>query len=108
MSDDAMRRDAVDEVRADLRHWRAAHPQATFAEMEAAVEERLGAVRAALLADAGLGEVAGPLSCSTCATPLQTRGRQTREVRIAGDARVRLDRPYTTCPACGQGLFPPR
>lgn len=101
--------DAVAGAQADLRLWRAAHPNATFAEMEAAVEERLGAVRAALLADAGGGVPAAAFGpCPTCGTPLRPRGHKTRTLRIPGGVQVPLNRPYAMCPHCGQGLFPPR
>ena len=47
-----------DEVLTGVRDWRTAHPRATFAEIEAAVEERLSGLRAQLLQDVALASAA--------------------------------------------------
>lgn len=102
----------AEEVVTGLRDWRTAHPAATFAELEVAVEARLGVLRARLLEEAALAAVA-PASageappCTLCGAPLAVRDTPARTLRIAGDQRVRLARPYLTCTACGRGLFPP-
>ena len=44
-------RDQADAVLGEVARWRAAHPRATWAEIEAAVDERLAGLRARLLAD---------------------------------------------------------
>ena len=64
---------------AALDAWRQAHPQATWCEIEAAVEAQLGPLRARLLGDTAMASDA---------------------------AELRGERP--ACPACGAGLFPPR
>jgi hypothetical protein len=109
-------RAAVQAVADDLQTWRTAHPQATFTEIEVAVEERLAAVRARLVADvAGGGSEAGSdaersqrrLCCPHCGQELQRRGQRVRAVTVRGGEAVRLARQYGVCLACGVGLFPP-
>ncbi len=104
-----------EEVMTGLRDWRTAHPRATFAEIEAVVDERLNGMRARMLEDLALAsataqgteaEGARPL-CPHCGQPMQARGQQTRTVTIQGDQPVQLRRSYAVCPACGTGLFPP-
>jgi len=102
-----------EEVLTGLREWRAAHPRATFAEIEAAVEERLNGLRARMLEDVALASAATDLgeadaACPECGQRLQHRGVQTRTVTVQGDQPVRLRRQYAVCPACGTGRFPPR
>jgi DNA-directed RNA polymerase subunit RPC12/RpoP len=95
-----------------VRQWRTAHPRATFSEIEGAVDAELQRVRARMVADAardGAVAAAGDalLHCPTCGERLQARGRRSRRVTVAGDQCVTLTRPYTVCPRCGTGLFPP-
>ena len=102
----------VEEVVTGMRDWRTAHPSATFAELEAAVEERLGVLRAHMLEEAALTYAAATSAgdappCAMCGAPLEARAAAARTLRIAGDQRVRLRRPYLTCTACGRGVFPP-
>jgi YgiT-type zinc finger domain-containing protein len=105
-----------EEVLTGLREWRAAHPRATFAELEAVVDERLNGMRARMLEDLALASTAaewteagdGPLACPACGQALQRRGLQTRTVTVQGDQQVALRRQYAVCSACGMGRFPPR
>jgi ribosomal protein S27AE len=106
-----------DEVLTGVRDWRTAHPRATFAEIEAAVEERLSGLRAQLLQDVALASAAAAWpdtptavrpACPDCGTALQSRGPHTRTLTVQGDQAVPLTRTYGVCPACGAGLFPPR
>ena len=98
---------------ATLADWRAAHPQATFAEIEAVVETQVAQLRAQLIADA-LPTDAAPSAgserptCPRCAVGLVRRGTHRRTVRVVGDAPVTVTRAYWTCPRCGDGLFPLR
>jgi hypothetical protein len=96
------------QAEAAVRQWRAAHPQATFAEIEAVLDQELRAARAQLLASVTTppGETPAP-RCPQCGTPMQWRGTHTRTLRTDGDAAVPLDRSYAACPTCGHGLFPP-
>lgn len=99
-------------VRDELAAWGGAHPQATFAELEAAVEAGGARLRASLLRDA-LPVDAEPSTaaarpvCAACAVPLVARGRHTRRVQVWGDEAIAVARRYWTCPRCGAGHFPP-
>ena len=104
------------EVGAAMDDWRRAHPRATFAEIEAALDERLNALRARLLADVALASPAADLSgqpaegrarCPGCGARLRPRGKKARAVRTQGGQDVRLARDWAECPSCGAGLFPP-
>jgi hypothetical protein len=100
----------MEEVMMGLRAWHTAHPGATFAELEAAVEERLGAVRAHMLEEAVLTAAlatADTDTCARCAAPVAVRDTPARTLRIRGDQRLRLTRPYHTCTACGRGHIGP-
>ncbi len=99
-----------------MADWRAAHPKATFSEIEAALDERLNQVRARVLADLALASAAADLQaasaaerprCGQCGTVLQARGQSERGVVTQGGAEVRLVRSYATCPRCGDRSFPP-
>ena len=111
-------RTATEDVLTGMREWRTAHPKASFAELEVAVEERLGRLRVRLLEDAALGATsetgAGALTgmacpeCGSASGGLEGRGRRARRITVQGNQAVRLAREYGVCPACGVGLFPPR
>ena len=99
-----------------MADWRAAHPKATFSEIEAALDERLNQVGARVLADLALAsaaaEVAGASGeerpgCRRCGVGLHARGASDRTPLTQGGAEVRLARTYAACPTCGDGTFPP-
>ncbi len=101
------------EAHTALRRWRAAHPHATFNEIEGAVDAEMQRVRARLVAEAAgdgaaWGEDPVPPACPTCGQRMQARGTRTRRMTVAGEQAVTLTRTYTVCPVCGTGLFPPR
>ena len=116
------RSEQIQQVSAGLRdllgmtEWRKEHPQATWAEIEAAVDEQMNQVRAQLLEDlVQMSETENwsksPAEerprCATCGEPLWGRGEQTRYIQTTGGQAVKLTRMYGTCPACGGGFFPP-
>jgi YgiT-type zinc finger domain-containing protein len=103
------------EIFGELKTWRAEHPKATFAEIEAIVDERLNLARARFVEDMAAASAAARIgadgehpSCPECGQPMHSRGQQERQVTVAGNQAVRLRRAYAVCPACGAGLFPPR
>ena len=117
------RSEQIQQVSAGLRdllgmtQWRKDHPHATWAEIEAMVDEQINQVRAQLLEDlVQMGEsedwrqlsVQERPKCATCGEPLWGRGEQTRYIQTTGGQAVKLTRTYGTCPACGGGFFPPR
>jgi YgiT-type zinc finger domain-containing protein len=102
------------QIHEELAEWRTAHPKATLAEIEAAVEERLGRARAQLVEDLALASAAVEIGrgaerppCPECGHAMVRHGQQARQVTVAGNRSVRLRRGYARCPACGAGLFPP-
>jgi YgiT-type zinc finger domain-containing protein len=98
----------------EMATWRQGHPHASFAEIEAAVEERLDRLRADLIQQElqlkALADAAAPSDrplCPSCGKPLESRGTRERSVTVRGNRPVRLRRRYLVCPACGTGVFPP-
>jgi uncharacterized protein with PIN domain len=98
-----------------MTQWRKEHPKATWAEIEAAVDEQINQLRAQLLQDLvllGQDQEWSELPeeertrCPTCGTALWARGEQTRSLQTTGGEAVHLRRTYGTCPTCGVGFFP--
>src|SRR5205823_9996378 len=90
-----------------MTQWRKEHPHATWAEIEAAVDEQINQLRAQLLEDLvqpGEGEDWSQKppeerpTCATCGQPLWARGEQTRYIQTTGGEAVKLTRTYGTCP----------
>lgn len=108
-------RELSEEVFVGMKEWRIQHPKATFREIEAALDERLGRVRARMLEDAALATAATDFGgseterpcCPTCGGRLEGRAAETRSLTVQHEQTVRLTRRYAECPACGAGLFPP-
>jgi RNase P subunit RPR2 len=100
-----------------MADWRVQHPKATLTEIEAAIDERLGRMRARMLEDAALASQTTDLRtvpkeerpcCPTCGVPLQPRSQEERDLMSHGGHAITLERSYATCPTCGEGFFPPR
>lgn len=98
-----------------VKEWRLAHPRATLAEIEAAVDERLARVRVRLIEDAALASAAADLAarpaaarsgCPQCGGALALRGPETRHRTTTYEQDLALRRHYLACPACGEALFP--
>ena len=70
---DARWDELAEEVLSGMKEWRLQHPKATLCEIEAALDARLGKMRALMLQDAAL---------ASTATDIQARrGRSSRGVR---------------------------
>jgi hypothetical protein len=96
------------EIRRTLARWQTTHPEATFAEMEEAVEDQLHRLRASLLDEqAGETIVREQPACQQCGERMTPRATARRHLVLGGDATVGLDRSYSVCPGCEAGLFPP-
>ena len=96
------------EVRSAMSQWRGTHPHATFAEIEAAVEEQIARIRVAMLEQVVVdGPKQEQVICQACGTTMVVRKHGDRELTAQGDAVVHLRRPYAVCLSCGTGLFPP-
>ena len=70
-----------------MKEWRLQHPKATFQEIETALDERLGRLRARVLQGAALVSRAADLRavaehdrprCPQCGTPREPHRQQTR------------------------------
>ncbi len=100
------------DIFAAVAQWRAAHPKATLAEIEHAVDEQMNRLRARMIeqaaqASAAESEASQGLVCEQCGQPLQARGRAKRRWQTHGGQQVEVERTYVTCPRCGGGFFPP-
>jgi len=98
------RSEQMQQVSAGLRdvlgmtQWRKEHPHATWAEIEAAVDEQINQLRAQLLQElVQMGETEERPRCTTCGEPLWARGKQTRYIQTTGGEAVKLTRTYGTC-----------
>ena len=99
-----------------ITQWRKEHPKATWAEIEATIDEQINQVRAQLIQEVvQLGESEDWREipeeerprCATCGKLLWARGKQTRYLHTNGGEAVKLTRTYGTCPDCEVGFFPP-
>jgi hypothetical protein len=105
-------------VERELIEWRAAHPKATLAEIEAAVQAALSRLQGRYLSDLVHASAAADLRatpaearprCPTCGGALRAQGGlRERAVLTPGQPEpLRLERSYGECEACGSGVFPP-
>ena len=95
-------------VEQDLQRWRSTHPRASFAEIEAAVEERVRQVRARLLEQTvATGFQEEHPACPHCGATMRPRTQAEREVVVPGEEVVPVTGAYVVCPQCGTSLFPP-
>ena len=113
---DARWHELAEEVISGMREWRLQHPRATLVEIEHALDERMGKMRARLLQDAAMASAAADIEaaqgevrprCSRCGAVLEGRGTQERRLTTQHEQTVSLKRSYGVCPACGEGFFPP-
>ena len=103
-----------EDIFAAVAQWRTAHPKATLAEIEHAVDEQMNRLRARMIEQAAQASAAAEseasqgLMCEQCGQRLQARGRAKRRWQTHGGQEVEVERTYVTCPQCGGGFFPPR
>lgn len=97
-----------------MEDWRKAHPKATLAEIEAAVDEQMHWARARLIEEitqASPSEQERTQSaeeaCPACGERMQSRGTHQRRLQTQGGQEVSLRRQYQSCPCCGYSFFPP-
>lgn len=91
-----------------MRAWRAAHPQATFAEIEVKATRQVAALRRDLIA-AAVAETAPeePPVCPDCGRTMGRNGSRTRTLITSGAERVVVTGSRYRCSVCGTELFPP-
>jgi len=90
-----------------LASWRTAHPHATLAEIEHAVDQQLSAYRATLITDLATATVPDRPPCPSCGAVLHQVGRRSRTVRTAQEGTLTFTEATYRCPACGAGFSPP-
>ncbi len=95
-------------MRERMRAWRAAHPRATFAEIEVEAMRQVAAVRPELIATAleTDAKAAAP-RCATCGVTMVRNGTHTRTIVTSQQERMPMTGPRYRCPACAAELFPP-
>jgi hypothetical protein len=113
---DAQWDELAEEVLSGMKEWRLQHPKATLRQIEAALDERLGKMRARMLQDAALASAAADLKaaqaterpvCSECGSVLVERTVAERQLITQHNQVLQLARSYGVCPTCGTGLLPP-
>jgi hypothetical protein len=106
----------AEDVLSGMKEWRLQHPKATLRQIEAALDERLGKLRARMLQDAALASAAADIRqaqapeqprCEACGEVLVARTIAERQLLTQHNQVLKLARSYGVCPTCGAGLFPP-
>jgi YgiT-type zinc finger domain-containing protein len=114
---DAQWEQLAEEVMSGMKEWRLQHPEASLREIENALDERLGRMRARMLQDAALAssvaDIKGALEaerpvCVECGGKLVERTRAVRRLVTQHNQTLELERSYGVCSQCGAGVFPPR
>lgn len=99
---------------AAMKAWRAAHPTATFVEIETTLEGELSKVRAEMLSDLAGASAAAEgqtvegkrVTCPVCGGPTRQMGYRRRTLKAQHDQEVELNRRYMKCANCGHTFFP--
>ena len=112
---DAKWHELAEEVMSGMKEWRLKHPRATLCEIESTLDERLGKMRARMLADTALASAATEMTrseggegwrCPACGKELEMRGKQERLLTSQYNQSLRIERRYGVCPQCEAGFFP--
>ena len=99
-----------------MTQWRKEHPKATWAEIEAAVDERINQLRAQMIQDVvQMGKTEDWSQqpeeerprCATCGKPLSARGEQTRFAPNDGRGSGQADAHVWHLPPVWGRLFSP-
>lgn len=110
-------RELSEDVTTGMAEWRVQHAKATLREIETALDERLGRMRARMLQDAALASHATDIReiptderprCAKCGTALIHQSWAKRDLLTHHGHTVTLKRSYAICPTCGEAFFPPR
>lgn len=92
-----------------MRAWRAAHADATFADIEVEATRQVASLRTALIAAALTAEApASAPDCTACGRVMERVGNRTRTITTSHQEPVPVTGPRYRCSACGAELFPPR
>lgn len=91
-----------------MRAWRAAHPTATFAEIEREATRQVASLRTELIATALACDVLDEApTCAACDRRMARAGSRTRTVITDQQQRVTVTGQRFRCSACGAELSPP-
>lgn len=113
---DARWEQLAEEVMSGMKEWRLQHPKASLREIENALDERLGRMRARMLQDAALASSAADIQaaqeaerpvCVECGGKLVERTRAVRRLVTQHNQTLEFKRSYGVCSRCGAGVFPP-
>jgi ribosomal protein S27AE len=93
-----------------MEDWYDAHPDASFAEIEAELRRQrrglMGGTLETLIVGRDTGFDVEPPKCPTCGQPMAFQDYRPWTVKgLEGDSK--LERAYYTCPACGAQGFSP-
>jgi hypothetical protein len=92
-----------------MRIWRAAHPQATFAEIEVEAMRQVAARQAELIATAlAVDEPDDAPTCDLCGRVMARNGTRRRTIVTGQQERVTIHGQRYRCSVCGTELSPPR
>ena len=110
-------RELAAEVFGGMKRWRDEHPTASWAEIEAATDDRLAVLRGQMLQDAAEASAVADLRgapaaarprCPDCGAALVAVGQEARRLTAAHERTLTVRRTRARCLACGAGVFPPR
>lgn len=113
---DAQWEQLAEEVMSGMKEWRLQHPKASLREIERALDERLGRMRARMLQDAALASSAANIKaaqeverpvCAECGEEIVERATAVRHLVTQHNQTLELERSYGVCSQCGAGFFPP-
>src|SRR5918912_3009770 len=96
------------QIFAQMQEWHHQHREASFDEIEAAIDQGLARLRAQILTDsiqtAHNSSQLNPkiLKCEKCGVKLYRRGKHSRQLITQAGQTIRLERDYLVCPDCGQ------
>jgi YgiT-type zinc finger domain-containing protein len=89
--------------------WRKAHPGATFDEIAEAIRKEREELTGRLVGELAVQEQKLHLweeaYCPTCGEKARYKGKRRRQV-VHKEGVSTLERPYYSCPHCGEGFFP--
>lgn len=114
---DAQWDELAEEVMSGMKEWRLQHPKASLREIERALDEGLGRMRARMLQDAALASSAADIKaaqgverpvCAECGGELVERTKGVRHLVTQYNQTLEIERSYGVCSQCGAGVFPPR
>lgn len=92
-----------------LRAWRKTHPDVTFDEIAEAVrrerEQLTGRLVTELAVQGEKLEQWQEERCPGCGEKARYKGMRKRQV-VHKEGESTLERPYYSCPHCGEGFFP--